>query len=154
MAPERVTDSQMKKEPLHRPPSQTGPLVLAYLGDAVLELRIRQHLVARGEVKPHELQKKAVEFVSARAQALIVRSLWEQLNDEEQGIIKRGRNTRSHTMPKNATVSDYRWSTGFEALLGYLYLTNQEERLDEILDLAIDVIEFPREDRERGGSHE
>ena len=124
------------------------------MGDAVLEIKIRQHLIAQGEVKPHVLQKRAIEYVSAKAQACIVRSLWEDLAEGEQGLIKRGRNTRSHTMPKNATVADYRLSTGFEALLGFLYLSEQNDRLNEILDLAIRSIEFPRDFRDRGEKHE
>ena len=144
----------MKKEPLQREPSQTGSLVLAYMGDAVLEMKVRQHLIAIGVGKPHELQKKAVTYVSAKAQALIVKSLWEQFQEEEQRIIKRGRNARSNTIPKNASVSDYRLSTGFEALLGYLYLSDQQERLDEILDQAVHAIEFQQKNQERGDHHE
>jgi ribonuclease-3 family protein len=144
----------MKKEPLQRDPSQMGSLVLAYMGDAVLEMKIRQHLIACGVGKPHELQKKAVSYVSAKAQAFIVKSLWDQLDEEEQRIIKRGRNTRSHTMPKNASVSDYRLSTGFEALLGYLYLSGQQDRLEEILNQAVHAIETHQENKERGDNRE
>jgi ribonuclease-3 family protein len=140
----------MKKESLQRPLSQIGSLALAYMGDAVLEMKVRQHLIASGVEKPNELQKKAISFVSAKAQALIVKSIWEQLQEEEKRIVKRGRNTRSNTMPKNATVSDYRLSTGFEALLGYLYLADKQERLEEILNQAIRIIEFDQEKRERG----
>lgn len=144
----------MKKEPLQREPSQTGSLVLAYMGDAILEMKVRHHLIACGVGKPHELQKRAVTYVSAKAQALIVKRLWDQLQEEEQRIIKRGRNTRSHTIPKNASVSDYRLSTGFEALLGYLYLSDMHERLDEILNQAIHAIETHQENQERGDNHE
>jgi ribonuclease-3 family protein len=114
---------------------------LAYMGDAVLEVRVRQHLIAAGEVKPNLLQRAAVRYVSARAQASIVNGIWERLTEEEQAVLKRGRNAKSATVPKNADIAEYRLSTGFEALLGFLYLTDQDERLEEILSYALEWIE-------------
>jgi ribonuclease-3 family protein len=113
-------------------PKQLSPLVLAYVGDAVFELYIRTQLAAqRGRI--HELHKAAVHYVQAKSQAEIV------LTEEEKVIVRRGRNARS-TPPRSAAVADYKYSTGFEALLGYLYLSRQEERLLELLShLHVDL---------------
>jgi len=135
----------MKQDKLIRDPKQMNALTLAYMGDAVLEIRVRQHLIAAGEVKPNLLQRAAVRYVSAKAQAGIVSGIWERLTEEEQAVLRRGRNAKSATMPKNARVADYRLSTGFEALLGFLYLTGQEERLDEILSYSLDWVEKTNE---------
>ncbi|MFT9850430.1 Mini-ribonuclease 3 [Aneurinibacillus sp. REN35] len=131
----------MKQDKVTRDPRQLNALTLAYMGDAVLEIRVRQHLIAAGEVKPNLLQRASIGYVSAKAQADIVMGIWERLTEEEQAVLKRGRNAKSATMPKNAHVSDYRLSTGFEALLGFLYLTEQTERLDEVLSYALDWVE-------------
>jgi ribonuclease-3 family protein len=131
----------MKRDTLTRDPKQLNALALAYMGDAVLEVRVRQHLIAAGEVKPNLLQRAAVRYVSARAQASIVNGIWERLTEEEQAVLKRGRNAKSATVPKNADIAEYRLSTGFEALLGFLYLTDQDERLEEILSYALEWIE-------------
>ncbi|CEH28392.1 ribonuclease III [Aneurinibacillus migulanus] len=140
----------MKRDKLIRDPRQLNALALAYMGDAVLEIRVRQHLIAAGEVKPNLLQRAAVSYVSARAQASIVGGIWDRLTEEEQAVLKRGRNAKSATMPKNAQVAEYRLSTGFEALLGFLYLTEQEERLEEILTHALEWVEngHPKETNE------
>ncbi|WP_047154534.1 Mini-ribonuclease 3 [Aneurinibacillus tyrosinisolvens] len=127
----------MERDDLTRDPRQLNSLALAYMGDAVLEIRVRQHLLAGGEVKPNLLQRRAIRYVSAKAQASIVHGIWDRLSEEEQAVLKRGRNAKSATMPKNADVAEYRLSTGFEALLGFLYLSKQDERLDEILSHAI-----------------
>jgi len=112
-------------------PRQLSPLVLAYVGDAVFELYVRTHLVSRGS-RVQDLHKAAVHFVQAKAQAEIIHA-WEPfLSEEEKAIVRRGRNARS-ALPRNASVSDYRYSTGFEALLGYLYLSGQNDRLQELL---------------------
>jgi ribonuclease-3 family protein len=131
----------MKRDTLTRDPKQLNALALAYMGDAVLEVRVRQHLIAAGEVKPNLLQRAAVHYVSARAQASIVNGIWERLTEEEQAVLKRGRNAKSATVPKNADIAEYRLSTGFEALLGFLYLTDQDKRLEEILSYALEWVE-------------
>ena len=117
-------------------PKQLSPLVLAYVGDAVFELYIRTQLAAqRGRI--HELHKAAVHYVQAKSQAEIVHQ-WSPYW-EEKVIVRRGRNARS-TPPRSAAVADYKYSTGFEALLGYLYLTRQEERLLDLLSqLHVDL---------------
>lgn len=115
-----------------------SPLVWAYVGDSVYELFIRTHLVNNSNAKPHKLHLETIKFVKAEAQAKILDRIWEKLTEEEQEIFKRGRNTENHHLPKNGNVADYSHATGFEALIGYLYLTKQDERLEEILNLCID----------------
>lgn len=114
-----------------------SPLVWAYVGDCVYELFIRTHLVNCSNAKPHKLHLETIKFVKADAQAKILNNIWEMLTEEEQEIFKRGRNTENHHLPKNGNVADYSHATGFEALIGYLYLSKQDERLSEILQLCI-----------------
>lgn len=114
------------------------PLTLAYVGDAVWELRVRTMLVKAGETQPNRLHKLAVGYVKAKAQADRVHALREHLSEREQQVVKRGRNAKSATVPRGATMADYRASTGFEALLGYLYLAGEDDRLQEILTWLID----------------
>ena len=115
-----------------------SPLVWAYVGDSVYELYIRTHLVNFSNAKPHKLHIETIKFVKAEAQAKILDKIWNSLTEEEQEIFKRGRNTENHHLPKNGNVADYSHATGFEALIGYLYLSKQDERLEEILKLCID----------------
>ncbi len=111
-----------------------SPLQLAYLGDAVYDLIIRTSLVDRKSLPVNELHKEAVKYVQANSQAKILFSLEEKLTEEEWGIVKRGRNAKSATVPKNANLSDYRYATGFEALIGYLFITGNTERIFELLN--------------------
>ena len=115
-----------------------SPLVWAYVGDSVYELYIRTQLVNFSNAKPHKLHLETIKFVKAEAQAKILDKIWDSLTEEEQEIFKRGRNTENHHLPKNGNVADYSHATGFEALIGYLYLSKQDERLEEILKLCID----------------
>lgn len=110
--------------------------VLAFLGDSVFSLYIREKLIKLGINNPNDLQKKSVEYVSAKSQVKILNSLIEQnfLTEEEIDIVKRGRNNKKDNHPKNTDIITYKLSTGFEALLGDLYLNNKE-RLEEILNL-------------------
>jgi len=110
-----------------------SPLTWAYIGDAVYELYIRNHLIEKTNLKPNKLHRKAIKYVKASAQAQILESLQDILTDEEKEIVRRGRNTENHHLPKNANPADYMYATAFEALIGYLYLTKQEERMQEIL---------------------
>ncbi len=114
------------------------PLVLAYIGDAVYEVYIRTMLVVNNKSNVNMLHKMSVKYVKAKSQADIVHRLNDRLTADEQDIIRRGRNAKSATVPKHADVTDYRYSTGFEALIGYLYLTNNYGRLMEILRLAVE----------------
>jgi len=122
---------------------QLNALALAYMGDAVLEQRIREHLLIAGRVKPNTLHREATKYVSAKAQSKIVLQMIAEgfLTEQEQAIFKRGRNAKSGTVPKNTDVQTYRNSSGFEAVLGSLYLRKEFERLNEILDYTIKVIE-------------
>ena len=114
-----------------------SPLTWAYIGDSVYELYIRQHLINTTKLKPHKLHIEAIKYVKAGAQAKILEKINQDLTEAEQEIVKRGRNAENHHLPKNATVQEYMYSTGFEALIGYLYLTKQDERLKEILELCV-----------------
>lgn len=114
-----------------------SPLTWAYVGDGVFELFIRTHLINATKLKPHKLHIEAIKYVKADAQAKILNEIKEKLTDEEKDIVRRGRNAENHHLPKNATVEEYSYSTAFESLIGYLYLTKQDERLKEILDMCI-----------------
>ena len=115
-----------------------SPLTWAYIGDSVYELYVREFLVNTTKLKPHKLHLEAIKYVKAKAQAEILEKIEEKLTENEKEIVKRGRNAENHHLPKNATVQDYMYSTGFEALIGYLYLTKQDERLIEILKMCIE----------------
>ena len=117
--------------------NQMPPLVWAYIGDSVYEQYIREYLVTNTEYKPHKLHIEATKFVKASAQAQILKKIEEELTDEEKEIIRRTRNTKNHHLPKNANPADYMYSTAFEGLIGFLYLTKQDERLKEILKMCI-----------------
>ena len=116
---------------------QMSPLVFAYMGDAVYEKYIREFVIRQGLCKNGLLHKKTIKYVSAKAQAEILHRIEEKLTEEELDIVRRGRNSNPHSTAKNADVIDYKYATGFEALIGYLYLTEQKERLDEILEECI-----------------
>lgn len=117
--------------------NQMQPLVWAYIGDAIYEVYIRNYLVQTTKYKPHKLHIEATKFVKASAQAKILKRLEEMLNEEEQDVVRRTRNTKNHHLPKNANVQDYMYATAFEGLIGYLHLTKQEERLNKILELSL-----------------
>lgn len=110
------------------------PLVWAYVGDCVYELYVRTKLVNETKLKPHALHMKSIKYVKAKAQAEILKNIHENLTEKEQEIVRRGRNAQNHHLPKNANVQDYMYATAFEALVGYLYLTKQHNRLKEIFD--------------------
>lgn len=114
--------------------NQMSPLVWAYIGDSVYEQYIREYLVTNTKYKPHKLHMEATKYVKAGAQAEILKKLETELTDEELDIVRRTRNTQNHHLPKNASVIEYMYSTAFEGLIGYLYLTGQKERLKELLD--------------------
>lgn len=110
------------------------PLVWAYVGDAVYELYIRTNLVNNTKLNPHKLHVEAIKYVKAQAQAKILETITENLTEEEKDIVRRGRNAQNHHLPKNANLDEYSHATAFEALIGYLYLTKQDERLGKILE--------------------
>lgn len=106
-----------------------SPLALAYIGDAVFDLVIRSAVVGRGNTKAGRLHQRTSHIVKAQTQAKMIEALLPCLTDEESDIYRRGRNANSPTMAKNATMSDYRKATGLEALMGYLYLADQFDRI-------------------------
>ncbi|NLV89388.1 MAG: Mini-ribonuclease 3 [Tissierellia bacterium] len=114
-----------------------SPLHLAYIGDAVYELLVRSYVLSK-KIPVKDLHKLSTEYVKAKAQADIVHKLEEYLTEEEKAIVIRGRNAKSNTMAKNASVIDYKYATGFEALIGYLYLTENNSRIGEIFRLIIE----------------
>ena len=118
--------------------NQLSPLTWAYIGDCIFELYVRTKLINETKLKPHELHIKAINYVKAKAQAEMLHKIHDKLTAEEQDIVRRGRNAENHHLPKNANVQEYMYSTAFEALIGYLYLCKKEERVKEIIELAID----------------
>ena len=114
-----------------------SPLTWAYVGDSVYEMYVRTHLINTTKLKPHKLHIEAINYVKAKAQADILKRIQDSLTEEEQDVVRRGRNAENHHLPKNAEPADYMYSTAFEALIGYLYLTKRDERLKEILDMCI-----------------
>lgn len=115
-----------------------SPLTLAYIGDAIYELVIRTMLVEKGNAQVNKLHNRASRYVKASAQSDMAEKLKPFLTEEEAMVYKRGRNAKSYTMAKNATMSDYRRATGFEALMGYLYLAERWERMLELIKIGID----------------
>lgn len=112
-------------------------LAMAYLGDAVFELYIREYLLRKNIVKVNELQKEAIKYVSAKNQVRLLDKINEFLTLEEIEIVKKGRNAKSHKAPKNTDILTYKHATGFETLIGYLYLNNKQ-RLDEIINKILE----------------
>lgn len=128
--------------------SQLNGLALAYVGDAIFEIHIREHLVKVGQTRPNQLHRMATKFVSARSQAKLIQGMLAEedlLTEEEIAIYKRGRNGKSHTLPKNVDMATYRTATGFEALMGFLHLDGQKERVEELVDWCIQFVEGSRE---------
>jgi ribonuclease III family protein len=128
---------------------QLNSLALAYMGDAVFEAYIRYHLIQIGQVRPNQLHREATKYVSAKAQAAIIHRIFEMdiLSDKEIAVVKRGRNAKSGSVPKNTDVLTYRYSTAFEALIGYLHLAGDKERIEEVITIAIQFVE-----ENKGGS--
>lgn len=115
-----------------------SPLTWAYVGDCIYELFIRTNLVNKTKLKPHKLHIETIKYVKAKAQADILKSIEKDLTEKEQEIVRRARNAENHHLPKNADPADYMYSTAFEGLIGYLFLTKQDERLKEILMMCKD----------------
>ncbi len=122
--------------PADVPVNLLSPVVLAYIGDAVFEIYVRQRLVAGYNRKPHELHRAATGYVSASAQAKLLQRWMPLLSGEEADIVRRGRNTKSGQPPKNADPADYRHATALECLVGYLYYHGAKDRLEQLMDLA------------------
>ncbi len=117
-----------------------NPLKLAFLGDSVYETYVRTYIISKFVMTPHEMTRLCVTYVRAEAQAQIAHDIKPFLSEKEWGLIKRGRNQKTGSVPKNAQLSDYKYATGFEVLIGYLYLTHQHDRLYDVIEMAIRVI--------------
>ncbi|MBD8007135.1 Mini-ribonuclease 3 [Bacillus norwichensis] len=128
---------------------QLNSLALAYMGDAIYDVFIRGRLLESGKTRPNKLHLEATRYVSAKAQAAALKVLIDTnfLSGEELEIARRGRNAKSGTVPKNTDVQTYRHSTALEALIGWLYLANEQKRLEELIEKIIEVI-----NQERGGA--
>lgn len=116
-------------------PNTLNPISLAYIGDAVYEILVREHLALSGDRPPEQLHRLAVNFVSAKAQAAAIQKLMPTLTEEEISAFKRGRNAKVSHIPKGASPAHYHNATGFEALFGHLYLTGQAERMRELFKI-------------------
>ena len=121
-------------------PGTYSPLALAYIGDAVYELIVRTMVISHGSIQVNKMHKKSASLVNAGTQAEMIRLMMEELTEEETAVYKRGRNAKSVTTAKHATVVDYRTATGFEALCGYLYLMGRRERLVTLISHGFEKI--------------
>ncbi len=126
---------QMERQEIN----QYSPLTLAYIGDAVYDLMVRTLIVERGNCAANKLHKKTSEIVKAPAQAKMIEGLLPVLTEKEQEMYRRGRNAKSYTMAKHATMAEYRKATGLEALMGYLYLNGEFDRAVELLKTGFDL---------------
>lgn len=117
-----------------------SPLALAYIGDCVYDLIIKTWIMSGGNRQVHKMHEDTSRYVQASAQSLMMRSMQEYLNPEEHAIYRRGRNAKSVSPAKNQSITDYRRATGFEALLGYLYLKKEYERLMELVKIGLDSL--------------
>ena len=119
--------------------NQINSLVLAYLGDAIYELKIRSYLINKGLNKVNNLQKEALEYVSAKKQSVFIKRLLDEnlLTEEEIEIVKRGRNAKVNSHPKNTDILTYKWATALETLFGYLYIKKDENRINELINIII-----------------
>lgn len=119
-----------------------SPLTLAYIGDGVFDMVVRSVVVGQGNTKASQLHKKTSSIVKAGTQSRMIEVLKPHLTDEELDVYRRGRNAKSPTMAKNATMSEYRNATGLEALVGYLYLCDNFERVVELVRQGIDLLDI------------
>lgn len=129
----------MQLEPMEA--SQYSPLVLAYVGDAVYEIMVRVKAVNHGTLPMNKLHKISSHLVCAGTQAAIIKALEAELTEEEHAVFKRGRNAKSLSSAKNASMIDYRYATGFEALIGWLFLSEQYERLTVLVSRGFAALE-------------
>ena len=117
------------------------PIKLAYIGDTIYDLHIRAYVLSRYNGPINQLNKRVIGFVNATAQAKAVLALKDSLTETEWKMVKKGRNQKTATSAKNKSITDYRYATGFEALLGYLYLSGENGRLEEVIAMAVHVLE-------------
>ena len=122
-------------------PNEVAPLILAYIGDAVYEVAVRTAEISKGNRAMNRLHRDSIHLVNAKAQADMIEKIMPMLTEEELSIYKRGRNAKSNTSAKNASIGDYRKATGFEALIGYLFLCERTDRMVELIKESIGQIE-------------
>lgn len=122
-------------------PLEMQPLALAFIGDAVYEVFVRDYVIEKGYRTINEMHKQAIKYVRAKSQSVAVKVLNEELSETEQNVVRRGRNAHPHTVPKNADIGDYRYATALEALIGYLYLSGDTERLQYIMNKTVEIID-------------
>ncbi len=133
-----------------KPANQYNPLVLAYIGDSLYDVFVRTRLIERNEdMSAHKLHVEAIKYVKAHGQSTAMAEIEDKLTDDELSAYKRGRNTKSFTVPKNAEVGEYRRATGFESLIGWLYVKGKEERLREIMDMAYNAVDNKHKEDKR-----
>lgn len=130
------------------------PLALAYLGDTLCDLYVRSLLTVGSSLSPHQMHLKASSYVNAASQAKMAELLMDDLTQEEQQVLRHARNQKSLTVPKNMSPVDYKWATGFEALLGYLFIDGQEERCWQIMKTGLSKLEAEKEKRAEEKQHE
>lgn len=147
-AEQMVTNNQVNEleggwfpYPPSRPARLIPPIALAYIGDAVYEVAVRQYLLSKANMRPNHLHRSATKLVSARAQSRILTSIEAELTEEEQDVVRQGRNAKSGSVPKNADVLEYRHATAFECLIGYLYSSSQHDRMVQLIGLGIELAE-------------
>lgn len=135
----RLEDAWFPYEP-SKPARLLPPIVLAYAGDAIYEVAVRQYLISLPNLRPNHLHRTATGLVSAKAQSTILSFLEPVLTDEEKDVARQGRNAKSGSIPKNADVLEYRHATAFECLIGYLYYTGQQARIQELVHDSIEYM--------------
>ncbi len=123
-----------------------SPLVLAYIGDAIYEVYVRTILVEQGNSQVNKLHKRASRLVKAEAQSKMIKVMEPFFTEEEEAVYKRGRNAKSYTTSKNASTGDYRRATGFEAVMGYLYLTEQYCRMIDLIKIGMEALDDRKQD--------
>lgn len=128
-------DAKERRDPLQAP-----PLTLAYIGDTLYDLFVRTQLAAARDLTARDMHRRAAKFVCAAAQAAALTRMMPQLTPTEQDVFRRGRNAHMGTVPKHAAIGDYRQATGLEALLGWLYLSGQDERLVHLMQIALEEL--------------
>lgn len=121
-------------------PKQLSPLVLAYIGDSIFDLMIKTMVVAKGNMQVNKMNKYTSGIVKAESQSKMIGYIEKELTEEEESVYKRGRNAKSYTSAKNASIGDYRRATGFEALMGYLYLKGDYERMTILTKMGLDSL--------------
>lgn len=118
-----------------------SPLTLAFIGDGIYDLVIRTIIVGQGNTRASQLHQHTSHLVKAHSQSVMISAMLPNMTEEEEKVYRRGRNAKSPTMAKNATMADYRRATGFEALMGYLYLTDQIDRMLELIEIGLEAVD-------------